>query len=128
VLPLRYPWVWLVLGWALVLLICVGSVVPGDMLPRLNRIDKLYHSGSYFIVMVWFAGFYRRRRYGLIAVTLLVLGMVLELVQRWLGYRDFDLVDMAFNSVGILVGLGLSLWLLGGWCQQIEERVLARIL
>jgi hypothetical protein len=129
VLPLRYPKFWLVLGWALVGGVCLGSVLPAgalEVLDDLDLSDEALHAGSYFLLMVWFAGLYDRRYHPLIALTLLGLGFALELLQGRLGYRDFDLFDMLANGAGIAAGMALSVWLFEGWCQRVEERFLAR--
>ncbi|HEY8521187.1 MAG TPA: VanZ family protein [Gammaproteobacteria bacterium] len=124
-LELRYPWVWLVLGWALVAAVCVGSLVPGRVLQGVSISDKLMHAGSYCLLMVWFAGVYRRKVHWLIALTLFLLGLGLDLLQLGTATRSFDLLDVGANAGGVLLGLALSLWLLGGWCQRVERRWLA---
>jgi VanZ family protein len=126
VLQLRYPWIWLLVGWVLVLAVCGGSVVPGDSLGEVGRInDKLLHAGSYFVLMVWFAGLYPRRLHGVIALVLLSLGVALELVQDTLASRYFDPLDVVANAAGVLLGLLLSVSVLEGWCQRVEQRLLA---
>ena len=124
-LPLRYPWLWLALGWLLVIGVCVGSLMPGDMLPTFSVRDKVLHAGSYFLLMTWFAGLYGRRYHAVIAAILLGLGIALDVVQGGTATRTFDPRDIVANALGILLGLVLSLWLLGGWCQWLERRLLA---
>ncbi|HEX6999235.1 MAG TPA: VanZ family protein [Gammaproteobacteria bacterium] len=124
-LELRYPWVWLALGWALVVTVCVGSLVPGKVLQGVSISDKLMHAGSYCVLMVWFAGLYRRKVHWLIALTLFLLGLGLDLLQGRTATRSFDLLDVGANAGGVLFGLALSLWLLEGWCQRVERRLLA---
>src|SRR5690606_26377475 len=94
------------------------------MIDMLDLPDKLLHAASYFVLMVWFAGLYKRRLYGIIALTLLGLGFGLEVVQGQLGYRQFDVLDMVSNTLGILAGLALSVSLLEGWCQRVERRLI----
>ena len=123
-LPLRYPLIWWVLGWLLVASVTAGSVLPGSVVRGFAAADKLVHGGSYLLLMVWFAGLYRRQRHGLIALTLLALGVGLEFVQARLPYRAFDPVDLLANAAGISLGLVLSVWVLAGWCQRVEQRFL----
>jgi VanZ family protein len=127
VLPLRYPWIWAGLGWALVIGVVVGSLVPGNMLPRVSVSDKFEHAGAYFLLMIWFAGLYRRQVHPMIAVALLVLGAALDLLQGTTKTRTFDLYDIAADAGGILAGLVISFWLLEGWCQRLERRVVALV-
>jgi hypothetical protein len=95
VLPLRYPHVWLAIGWLLVIGVIVGSLLPGPVIqeitPPLN--DKLEHFTAYFALMVWFAGLYPRAKH----------------------------LDIAADAVGIAVALALAFWLLEGWCQRLER-------
>ena len=124
-LPLRFPKFWSVLGWLLVGGVVVGSLIPGPAVPSLSLSDKVMHAGAYFILMVWFAGFYRRGLYLTIALVLLAFGIGLDALQLLTETRSFDLYDVAMNSAGVAAGLALSLLLLGGWCQRVEERLLS---
>jgi len=124
-LPLRFPKFWSALGWLLVAGVIVGSLVPGQAVSAIDVGDKVMHAGSYFVLMVWFAGFCRRGLYATIAIVLLALGMGLDLLQLLTETRSFDWYDVAANSGGVVAGFALSLLLLGGWCQRIEERLLS---
>ena len=124
-LPLRFPKFWSVLGWLLVAGVVVGSLIPGPAVPSLGLSDKLMHAGAYFMLMVWFAGFYRRGLYPTIALVLLAFGIALDALQLLTETRSFDWYDVAMNSAGVGAGFALSLLLLGGWCQRVEERLLS---
>jgi VanZ family protein len=124
-LPLRYPWLWAIAGWLLVLGVATGSLVPGPALPELRVSDKVEHAGAYFLLMIWFGGLYERRRHGMIALGLVALGVALDLLQMTTKTRTFDVADIAANSLGVLLGLCLSLFVLGGWCQKLERLVWA---
>jgi len=126
-LTFRYPWLWVGLGWTLVAAVVAGSLLPGT-LPMVREVaggDKLLHAGSYFVLMVWFAGLYRRSFHALIALGLFALSVALDALQSLLPYRMFDLRDLAANASGLLAGLVLSAWLLEGWCQRLERRLFA---
>lgn len=120
-LPLRFPWVWMTLGWALVAGVVLGSLLPGRALATFALEDKLVHAFSYCLLMIWFAGLYERRRHVVIAVGLLLLGALLDVLQGGVSSRSFEWLDVAANGLGIVLGLGLSLSLLGGWCQRVER-------
>ena len=124
-LPLRFPKVWAAAGWLLVAGVIVGSLIPGQALEGIHTSDKVLHAGAYFVLMVWFAGFYRRGAYPLIAVVLLALGAALELLQGLTQTRTTDWSDLVANGAGALAGLVLSASLLGGWCQRLEQRLLS---
>ena len=124
-LPLRHPWLWLLPGWVLVAAVIAASVFPGIAIAALNitGADKLAHAASYCLLMIWFAGLYAPRHHGVVAVSLLALGLALELVQWSLPYRFFEPADLLANATGVVVGLGLSITFLAGWCQRMESRL-----
>ncbi len=124
-LPLRFPWLWSVLGWGMVAAVCVGSLMPGEMMGDVRIGDKLLHGGAYFLLMVWFTGLYRRRWYVPIAVVLFAIGVAIEFIQGALQSRHYDPMDMVANGVGILVGLALGYAWLTGWCQRVERLISA---
>lgn len=124
-LPLRYPKFWAAVGWLLIAGVVVGSLMPGQAVPSIGLSDKVMHAGAYFTLMVWFAGFYRRGFYALIAAVLVALGIGLDVLQRLTETRSFDWYDVAMNCAGVAVGLALSLLLLGGWSQRLEQRLLS---
>jgi len=124
VLPLRYPRVWLSLGWLLVLGVIVGSLLPAPVVREITPpvSDKLMHFGSYFLLMVWFAGLYPRSKHVLVALALVALGTALDILQgAATRTRSFELLDIAADAVGIVVALVLSAWLLEGWCLWFER-------
>ena len=124
-LPLRYPWIWLFVGWLLVAAVIVGSVMPDGPMRGLPVSDKTMHAASYCLLMIWFAGLYARQRHVWIALIMLALGVVLELIQGRLSYRMFAVADLLANALGVLAGFVLSFWLLAGWCQRLERRLIA---
>jgi VanZ family protein len=110
----------------LVVFVIAGSLMPGPAIDDVAIVDdKLMHAGAYFVLMVWFAGFYRHAVYPLIATVLLVLGLTLDLLQLLTDTRSFEWLDVAMNSTGVIVGFVLSTLLLGGWCQRVEQRLLS---
>src|SRR5690606_2477913 len=119
--PLRYPWLWRLVGWLMIAGVIVGSLMPGQAIPKAVASDKLLHAGIYLLLMIWFAGLYRRSRHAWIAHGLMVLGLGLDLLQGMTSSRTFDLADVAANAAGILAALVLSYRLLEGWCQRMER-------
>ena len=124
-LPLRFPKLWTAFAWFLTAAVIVGSLLPGPVVAAIPIRDKVMHAGSYFVLMVCFAGIYRRGLYPAVAAVLLVLGVSLDLLQLLTETRSFDLGDVAMNCAGVAAGLVLSWWLLGGWCQRVEQRLLS---
>ena len=124
-LPLRFPKLWSALGWLLVGVVIFGSLIPGPVLQVVEVDDKVMHASAYFVLMVWFAGFYRHTVYPVIATILVALGLTLDLLQLLTDTRSFDWYDVAMNSTGVMLGFVLSTMLLGGWCQRVEQRLLS---
>jgi hypothetical protein len=125
VLPLRFPKLWTAVAWLLTAGVVVGSLLPNDVVAQIHVRDKFMHAGSYLVLMVSFAGLYRRGLYPIVAVVLLLLGLSLDLLQMLTESRSFDWRDVAMNCAGVVAGLLLSWWLLGGWCQRVEQRLLS---
>jgi VanZ family protein len=124
VLPLRYPYVWLSVGWLLVIGVVFGSLLPGPVIQEITPPipDKVEHFSAYFALMIWFAGLYPRAKHLRLAGALLFLGIALDVLQGVATKtRSFELLDIAADAVGIAVALALASWLLEGWCQRLER-------
>lgn len=116
---------WAVLGWALVIGVATGSLLPGPLVSKVMHYnDKIVHASSYFVLMVWFGGLYPRHKHVRIAVALLGLGVALDVLQGLTQTRSLDVYDIVANTVGLTLGLALSLTVLEGWCERLERRLL----
>ena len=124
-LPLRFPWLWLAVGWALAVGVSVGSLTPAETLVGISISDKLLHAGSYFVLTVWFTGVYEVRRHVPLALALIAAGFGIELLQLLTETRMFSLLDALANSIGVALGLALARLGLGGWCLRIERFLFA---
>ena len=124
-IQLKYPLFWLLSGWVFVIAVIFVSVSPivEFAVINVNCEDKILHVVTYFLLMIWFSGLYKRRHQVGVAVFVMALGFFLEMIQLRLPYRYFEPADLVANGIGVLAGLGLSLWLLAGWCQRIEGRL-----
>jgi VanZ family protein len=122
-LALRHPRLWLTMGWVLVILAFIGSIVPMRDLPTgAMPNDKVQHVAAYALLSLWFAGIYPRSRYVVIGIGLLIMGVAIEWMQGAMNVgRQSDLRDVLANSLGIVVGLTLALIWLGGWAQRVES-------
>ena len=78
--------------------------LPGD------TDGHLAHVGAYALMMFWFARVYTGARSALlIGAGLMALGVLIELLQGYGGYRNFERADIVADALGI--GLG---WI-AGW-------------
>jgi VanZ family protein len=96
---------WLVLGWTLVLLVIYLSLTPAAVTLPVREGDKLLHALAYLVLMSWFANLYPgialRTAF---AAGFIALGVVLEFVQLWIGYRSFEVTDMTAGTIGVAAG------------------------
>ena len=103
---------WSIVGWALVLLVITLSVTPAPIqvpFELWNLGDKLGHVLAYTVLMFWFANLFEPpAQRAKLAVGFIVMGIVLEFVQRWIGYRSFEVADMAAGAVGVAAGWALA--------------------
>jgi VanZ family protein len=96
-------------GWAMVAAIVWLSLTPAPLRVDIESSDKLGHLAAYGVLMFWFAQLYARRMPW--AAAFVAMGVVLEFLQGWLGYRSFEVLDMLANSGGVLLGWGSALLL-----------------
>ena len=107
---LEHRYVWLSGGWLLVSLVVYLSLAPHPPEPlSFSNADKLEHGFAYGFLALWFCQIYVATHPRMITLaTLIGLGVGLEFVQGWTGYRVFDVWDMVANSIGVLFGFLLA--------------------
>ena len=112
---LRYRSVWLAAGWLLVGLVVYLSLMPNPPEPlSFSDADKLEHGLAYASLSLWFCQIYRQARQRVVVIAaLVILGITLEFLQGYSGYRMFDIADMVANSFGVLLGFLLARTRLG---------------
>ncbi len=118
---------WLAAGWALVVFVVVLSVTPVPVEIPVQSGDKYSHVLAYAVLMCWFTHLHEtsRHRAGL-AAAFIALGIVLEFVQRWTGYRTFDLADMAAGAAGVAAGWMLAPPRIPNSLHWLERRIRSR--
>ena len=109
-ISLRFRRIWLGIGWSLVMIVIILSLIPAPAITQTFRyVDKISHMFSYFVLMGWFAQIYhssRQRLYYLIGFVLL--GMGLEILQDFGGIRHADWLDACANSIGVILAWYLT--------------------
>ncbi len=108
--PLRLRKVWLLLGWFAVCMLIYQSLTPSPPdLPAFLFADKVAHFIVYAWIMLWFGFIYRpEKKYFLLGMSLILLGVTLELLQGASGYRSMEVSDAIFNALGVFVGALLA--------------------
>jgi VanZ family protein len=93
-------------GWGWAAAIVVLSLIPTTSQADVDHGDKLGHFAAYGLLMFLFCQIDARRLAYALGFTLM--GVTLEFLQGMTGYRNFDLLDMLANTIGVALG-----WLIG---------------
>jgi VanZ family protein len=100
------------LGWGWAAAIVWLSLTPSPPQVDVQFGDKLGHVAAYGLLMLWFSLLYHRARTrALYMLAFIAMGVGLEFLQGWLGYRTYEIFDMFANSLGVLLGCGSALFL-----------------
>lgn len=112
---------WLTLGAALVVSVIWLSLTPAPIQIPVAEGDKLGHLLAYGSLMLWFSNLYENSiARVIIAVSLVAMGIALEFIQGWTGYRTFDIADMIANASGVLAGWTLASPRIPNFLRRIE--------
>lgn len=96
-------------AWLYAAAIVALSLMPKPPDPGFAYGDKLGHLAAYSLLMFWFCWLYRARNVRLAyAMAWIALGIALEFAQGATATRSFEFADMAANSLGVLLGWGIS--------------------
>jgi VanZ family protein len=95
-------------AWGVLAAIVVLSVMPSPPSADFESSDKVGHLAAYGVLMLSFSLLYEKRRAPM-AAAFIGVGVALEFVQGALGYRSFEVADMAANALGVLLGWGAAL-------------------
>jgi len=133
-LPLRYAPRWRIASLVFLLAVLLAALSPAvwfwpdrvKILSWMSGVDKWLHVMTFIVLAVWFAGQYRPRSYWRIAIGLLAFGVFIELCQRMVSYRTAEWFDVAADAVGIIVGLTIAIFGIGGWSLRFESWLLQR--
>jgi len=121
---LRFPGWWITLGILLVCIVIYMSLAPLSFsgIIYFPQSDKVAHFAAYTVMMFWFSQIYPKRPASLlIASGIIMLGILLEFIQGASGYRTFEYLDMAANTLGVISGYCLAQTRLGCLFYAIER-------
>ena len=122
---LKYHRFWVAAGWLLIGLVVYLSLARNPPAPlTFANSDKLEHAFAYATLSFWFCHIYVKAwSRAVVIASLVVMGVGLEYVQGWTGYRSFDVLDMLADSVGVLLGWLLACTPLGRLLACVESRI-----
>ena len=96
---------WVGIGWFGVVLLIYPSLTPTPPEIPVEQGDKFGHILAYATLMYWWAQLLpTTRQRTRVGAALLALGIALEYVQGWTGWRTFDYYDMLADAVGVALG------------------------
>jgi len=96
-------------GWLFAAAIVVLSLMPAPPDIDVPHGDKLGHMAAYSLLTFWFCWLYPAWKTRIAyAAGWIAMGVALEFAQGATGYRSFEVADMAANSLGVLLGWGIS--------------------
>jgi VanZ family protein len=118
--PLRYPYRWLGVGIAALLVILLLALAPlsGDMPFRWS--DKVAHFVVFAGLTVWFLGIFLPAVAPRVALALAAYGVLIEVAQGLTPYRAVELLDVVSDVAGIAAGWLLATAGLHRWCGRVE--------
>ena len=85
------------------------SLTPSPPKVDFELSDKVGHLLAYGALMFWFAQLYAGQARFAYASGFVAMGIGLEIAQGALGYRSYELADMAANTLGVLLGWAAAL-------------------
>jgi VanZ family protein len=121
----RYRALWLGLGWFWVALVFYLCLMPSPPTPlHFAHADKLEHLFTYTLLMGWFGQLYPSARgRGICALTFVLMGVTIELLQGLGGSRQAEMGDMLANSSGVALGWLLLRTPLSSSLSAVEQRL-----
>jgi VanZ family protein len=121
----NYRRVWLAFGGLWVSVVLWLSLTPHPPQPlTFESSDKLEHCLAYAFLMSWFAVVLHAGSRQVSVIGLIVMGVLVEILQGWSGYRYFEYADMVANSSGVFAAwLMMHVWGDGLVVKFFEVRV-----
>ena len=87
-----------------------------------SHIDKIEHFLAYGVLMGWFGQLLISTKYQFIfSILFCFLGIFLEFIQGWSGYRLFDISDMVANTLGVILGWWLTRTVFAGFLMRVDQ-------
>ena len=110
---------WRRIGWFGVVLLLYLSFTPQPPEIAMEQGDKVGHALAYAVLFFWWAQLHVAARSRLrLAAGLMMLGVAIEYVQGWTGWRSFDYHDMLADLAGVSFG-----WLLAATTPNLYNAV-----
>ena len=106
---LAYRRTWIALGMVIIAAIWILSLIPNPPQIGVEGEDKAGHFVAYGILMLWWSQILIRSNDRLIiAAAFVTMGIVIEFVQGWTGWRTFEVADMVADAIGVALGWSIA--------------------
>jgi len=113
---------WLAAGCVLLLAIMYLALIPiPNVMPSVTWSDKIIHCVVFGGLMVWFAALFPPSFDARVFATLLVYGLIMELLQSLAPNRLAEFGDIVADAAGLLVGVLLVKTSLRRWPLWLEK-------
>lgn len=97
--------IWISLGATIIAAIWLLSLIPHPPHVGFEGGDKVGHVVAYGVMMLWWSQILiRSRDHLIIAAAFVTMGILIEFVQRWTGWRTFEVADMIADAIGVAMG------------------------
>ena len=110
--------------------ISISIVIYYSLMPQVDfpvefwNADKLYHCAAYgWLAVLPMMGFTLRRFALPAALSMIILGILLEIGQYYIPGRTFSLLDITANSLGVGLGIYLGNDLRNRWNERDKSYV-----
>ena len=126
--PLNYKLLWKLANLVILILLVSLLLLPPEWLfsnyikdlPELLT-DKVIHIGVFILWTCWLSGqfisFFK------IFFYTSIFGFLIEVIQYFLSYRSWELLDLLANEIGILIGVIIAIKYTSGWSLLIEKYI-----
>lgn len=115
--------IWWSLSFILVSSVYIVCLMPLDgPLKGPEFIDKVWHFGTYVIVMLWFSQLFEAHVHRRVLIGVVLMGLSIECLQALTPWRSFDVLDLGANMAGALAGWGLAVVGLHRLLARAEQR------
>ncbi len=122
---LLFKKIWLTLGYIAIAAIWYLSLMhnPPQIIESLPMEDKGSHFSGYFAISLWFFQLYEANYFKIVAPLFILMGIIIEFLQAYGGYRSFEYYDMLANSIGVIVALLFARFLSHQLLVKLEAKI-----
>jgi len=129
---LRFNRIWKTVNFFIFLLVTIIMLAPptwlfsADISKSFFLNDKFLHMCVFLIMTIWLSGQYTFDSFKKIGFLLFLFGVVIEIIQFVLPYRNAELLDLLANLLGIFIAIVIVNLGYFGWLLKLEMLIKPR--